>query len=371
MARKTAKPKDAQKQNLKSAAPPSDTKSAPIIVLDPALCDAAKQLTTAWSAVDAEELGESGIRNVDVKCTDLDAAKAFIGSLQSRVDILRRRTAVIHPLPNAEKQKTQNVEVCWEYFLPIDLYTIASDIEGTTLHQLKAEERRWRLVEAYLKAFDGPVIRSFVHAPEHVDPLRAEANRVALLKTQKLLITFLRFLNQAAATETHTSDDKRNQPRAAAGLTTPFQLDWVRDSLVSSQGFQLKVPARYSGVLRAWFTADAVNKKAFRTSLSYQDVAELYERARIEEVQPNATREAVAVRLENRGLSDKPEKIAHAFARDFRRWLKNNAVHPDAVFKCDRQLSEYKLGNGWHGAKPVINQSEAGLRRSTQDEDED
>ena len=125
------------------------------------LTTAAKLVTGAWSGVDVEELGECSIRNFDVKCHGVDGARDFIRRVEQLAKLTNANYPSTYSLPSPAAQNDQFVSIWWGYFLPQDLFTIASDLEGTTLGTLSISSETWRVAEAYLSAFDTLVIRSF------------------------------------------------------------------------------------------------------------------------------------------------------------------------------------------------------------------
>lgn len=149
----------------------------------------------------------------------------------------------------------------------------------------------------------------------------------------------------------------QKQPRSK--LQLPLKFDWNQGVLISANRIASPaIPLKLAHVLRGWFHKNPLNAMSY-APLTYEQVATLYLSGRFTELAPDISKEEIQARLENHSLVTNARRIAHQFARDFTRWLKQMDVAPETVFHCDRKSQSYCLvSSGWHAKRPVAGHSE-------------
>jgi len=136
-------------------------------------------------------------------------------------------------------------------------------------------------------------------------------------------------------------------------------------TIVFKGGRALDVPFRYRFVLNQLMKKMHAGTSARQSSLRYDAVSVWFEWGKLEEdinstglkLQEKDKRERLKLRMADPKWD--ATTVAMEFSRQFRRWLRDRGVDPNAVVKCDRCNQSYALGNGWAANRMVLGQSEA------------
>ncbi len=174
-----------------------------------------------------------------------------------------------------------------------------------------------------------------------------------------------------AVLETNILDSSavRDENSLPARLEMPFQLHWPTGRLIDKNGNHLSLPPKFSFVIREMLDRDPSNPKrgSIRRELLYSEVAEKYvEGWAVQNLKrPHDDKEfRKKVREKAVEIETKPDRLAQQWAREFRRFLKNQGIgDADAIIQCCRVRRMYTLGMGWNHANPVLDRSEVGIVR--------
>ena len=155
----------------------------------------------------------------------------------------------------------------------------------------------------------------------------------------------------------HKHSNNNGQPL----LTGPFRISLERGVLVLPNRTLLPLPPRYFQVLSGMFTKDDVGFSVRQSQLSYQSVAFLFEKGKLEEKRKDKTAQKNELKSAFETIKMNSTKIAQEFRRQFSRWLRSNGIDPKFVIKCVKREEIYRLASGWDPKRPVIDGGEAGL----------
>lgn len=177
--------------------------------------------------------------------------------------------------------------------------------------------------------------------------------------------------------ESETRLKKSIQDEKNSGkLELPLQFDYTKKVFIDNQDqVSKKVPLRLADVINAWFAHDPTTPGKLRRQLSYAEIGAIFIRGRIRKTVPATAAEAeIRFREQNffgsGNLQKNPADFATRFATDFTRWLKNNGVVGDQLFKNDKAGQRYVIVSaGWHPTRPLINRGEASKRRAASDDE--
>jgi len=185
--------------------------------------------------------------------------------------------------------------------------------------------------------------KSYLNEPEGADePTDAGPNKPAVKKT----------------------DAEENTTQTPVPFKTGFRYDIARRMLiVTPPGLQYPVDVRYAEVLGQMFKREAGLYAIRASHLDYLQIACFFEMGRWKERFPSMTERQLKEKLREdlKRIENEQKTIAQDFDRQFSRWLRAKRIDADMVITLDKKIPGYRLGNGWHPKRMVINDSEAGL----------
>ena len=158
---------------------------------------------------------------------------------------------------------------------------------------------------------------------------------------------------------------KGNAPQTIKLIVGYFRYDMAKRALIiTPSGRKIIVADRYAEVLKQIFKKED-GLYAIRTScLNFLETATFWEMGRWKKANPSMTDEQLKTRLKQNimRINDQQQAIARSFDQQFSRWLKDEGIEANSVITYDKNIPGYRLGNGWHPNRMVINDSEAGLK---------
>jgi hypothetical protein len=145
-------------------------------------------------------------------------------------------------------------------------------------------------------------------------------------------------------------------------MEPPFQFDAPSNSIVSATRFQERLPHRLGYVIKAMLDKDP-ETKGYRSQLTYEEVSKKFKEGWIEDKYPSIPQLAKDTRLEQAEdqIRKNPAQLAQEFARQLRTIQRKLGIEKNQIIQVDKKTKSYKLGTGWHRAKPLLSSSEAGL----------